>query len=1225
MISLPLLRTFGRLVPAILLVGMAGLRPVRAQEAPAQTPPAEDSSKQAKPPAEAAVSTSRGTAAEPAADEPAILLDPYTVSTDTRGYYGANTMSGTRMNTRIEDLASSITVVTKEQMNDFAMLDINDIFAYTANTEGTQTYTDITVDRNGQITDNSQGNPNNANRVRGLSAANISYGNFEMSGRTPIDPLIIDGVEVSRGPNASVFGLGNPSGTVNQIPIQANVSRSRYTTSFRADSYGGWRTTFDINQMLKKDKLAIRVNGGRQHEDWERKPTGFETKRLDTMVKFRPFERTTFTASYLYYYGYGNRPNNTTPRDYVSAWLAAGKPGWDPVSNLITLNGVVYGANTADDKPGVAANTYIADVSTHKTGPITDAMFSLPQSIGNESDAVANARRIFSRSGGQVTRSNLFVDQSGVTYWTAPTGTLTTPAGGSSTTTRLVVPDASAIFVSTTPGRYDSQPLFTSTPGVADKSLYDWTKINLSSIDIFADRTDTYMAQLDQTFIQTPRQNLTAMAAFFREDAERYRRTPASSSGNSGQSGQLYVDVNTRNLDGTVNTNFGRPYISVIEPRTTLQPLRNDTYRAEAAYRLDLSREKGWLKWLGTQTFSAYYDYKYRISRQYSFRDVMTSNTSWINAALNSGVARGNQQTNSLPGVPQPGPNIMRIAYRYYVGDANGSNVDYAPTEFKYGSYPFVWGSAGAWHYDPIQIGQVATTDASSYTANNKQIIKTPGMMLQSHLFEDRLVTTFGVREDLVYSRFGTYPALLSGDAATAIGASDNTVFDYSKMDHWESQWRYNSGRTTTAGAVLRPFRDIPFVDRLAQSNTGGLGLLGDLLRGLSFTYNRSNNFIPQTPAVDLYLRPLPNVTGNGTDYGFWLNMFGGKVVLHVNRYENNQFNARDGDANTIAQRVLRHDLDAGQSDSFRLYAAVGNWLSATGKPSGKTDILAVMKMDPARYDALVNAYQTGTLAATNDIKGKGTEIEINFNPTNYLTVTASATETEAINSNVSSSIQDYINERMPVWLTLVDPSINDSSVSTNNSPVAAKQEGFPNTLIPANSWWRHSYSTSQTAQQNFFTFVQAPLDVITETQGKPTATLSRYNFRMATNLQLAGLTDRSILKNFSVGGAVRWQGKQSIGYYGQDYANALANGISIYHLDANNPIWEGSQWYFDAFLAYKMRFWHKKIGATFRFNVKNIQEAGGLKPIRAFPDGTPYAYRIVDPRQFIFSSTFDF
>ena len=143
--------------------------------------------------------------------EDVVTLSPYEVSTsNNRGYLATNSMSGTRFNTKLDDLASSISVVTKEQMADFAMLDINDVFAYTGNTEGTRTYTATTTDRNGSISDDVQLNPQGANRVSGIAPANISLGNIETMGRVPLDPITLDAVEISRGPNANVFGLGNP-------------------------------------------------------------------------------------------------------------------------------------------------------------------------------------------------------------------------------------------------------------------------------------------------------------------------------------------------------------------------------------------------------------------------------------------------------------------------------------------------------------------------------------------------------------------------------------------------------------------------------------------------------------------------------------------------------------------------------------------------------------------------------------------------------------------------------------------------------------------------------------------------------------------------------------------------------------------------------------------------------------------------------------------------------
>src|SRR5207237_4841671 len=135
---------------------------------------------------------------------------------DDKGYYASSTMSGTRLNSKLEDLGASITVVTKQQLSDTASIDINDIFLYEANVEGTGQFTDPTTDSRGNpIVDNVTGSPQSANRVRGLSAANIAIGNFASNGTVPIDTYKLESVEISRGPNSSIFGLCDSSGTLN--------------------------------------------------------------------------------------------------------------------------------------------------------------------------------------------------------------------------------------------------------------------------------------------------------------------------------------------------------------------------------------------------------------------------------------------------------------------------------------------------------------------------------------------------------------------------------------------------------------------------------------------------------------------------------------------------------------------------------------------------------------------------------------------------------------------------------------------------------------------------------------------------------------------------------------------------------------------------------------------------------------------------------------------------
>ena len=272
------------------------------------------------PKAEQALSATAG--ARPTTDSAVaevVKMSPFEVISDTKGYYAANTMSGTRLNSKLEDLGAAISVVTKEQMDDFAMLDINDIFLYTAGTEGTGTYTDFSIDRNGSVLDNTSSDPAGANRVRGIGPANISFDGIATMGRVPIDPLSLDSVEVSRGPNANIIGLGGAGGTVNMVPATANLSRNRAQVVARGDSYGGYRGSLDINRVLLKNKLSIRASEMYEHDAFVRKPSGTGSERYSFMFKYRPWATTTVSASYANFRQWGNRPNVTPPRDSVSA------------------------------------------------------------------------------------------------------------------------------------------------------------------------------------------------------------------------------------------------------------------------------------------------------------------------------------------------------------------------------------------------------------------------------------------------------------------------------------------------------------------------------------------------------------------------------------------------------------------------------------------------------------------------------------------------------------------------------------------------------------------------------------------------------------------------------------------------------------------------------------------------------------------------------------------
>jgi len=128
----------------------------------------------------------------------------------------------------------------------------------------------------------------------------------------------MDSLELSRGPNANIFGLGNASGTVNQVPATANLTRDFSRVELRGDSYEGWRASLDVNRRILKNKLSVRASYANQHTGFVRKPSGEDARRLSFQVKAQPFKNTTLSGSWYNYRNAAVRPNFTTPRDYYT-------------------------------------------------------------------------------------------------------------------------------------------------------------------------------------------------------------------------------------------------------------------------------------------------------------------------------------------------------------------------------------------------------------------------------------------------------------------------------------------------------------------------------------------------------------------------------------------------------------------------------------------------------------------------------------------------------------------------------------------------------------------------------------------------------------------------------------------------------------------------------------------------------------------------------------------
>ena len=1151
---------------------LASTAPTWAQQAPANITPAqlqrydtnkngrldpsELSAMEADQKAAAAAPTAAGAST---ADDSTVRLSPFEVNEANKGYYATNTMSGTRLNTKLEDLGSSISVVTKQQMSDFAMLDLNDIFAYESGTEGTGNYTAFDVDRNGMVTDQIQNNPQGANRIRGIGSANISLGGFATSGRVPVDPSAIDAVEISRGPNSSIFGLGEGSGTVNLVASTANVSREASSLELRLDDLGGWRTALDLNRPIIKGKLAFRVSGVYQHDAYQQKPSGFDSKRLNTMLRFQPFKDTTLRASFQTYRGSGTRASAVTPRDAVTYWKSLGSPAWDPIANAVTVNGVTTVLTGTTNPTGLAGQNF--------------------------SDPI------------------LFVD-GGIKLWTIgrlPSATATDGPNNTGGTSRLLESIAEPVRT--------GRPLFSTLAGVSSKSVYDYSKINLAGPNNITDSTDTSTVEFEQYLLNTDRNKIAVQLAWQREDADRLNRNVIGQASATAASYYLYVDPNTKLLDGRANPYFGRPYVGVGEPVTESQPYVRDSYRAQGAYILDLTQEQGWKKWIGRQQLLGYYEERKSKTFRYRFRDAMISDNPIYAPA---GVPKANQSG-----------TVARLAtrgyYHFYAGDNIGANVDYAPSGYKLGDYDFQWynpqanGGAGAWVTDKATLGTSGINEGTAGSFAVLNLIKTKGAMLQSNLFEDRLVTTFGRRSDENRNR-NQRPSVLKANGWEFDYAAMNGWAADPKLDDGDPLWALRSGDTKTSGVVVKPFRGWGAIDR-TRSQGGLMGFAADLLSGLTGYYNTSNSFRPETPAISILLTDLPNPTSDGKDYGITLNI-GNKFVLRANKYSTKQINSRAGQSAIFATRTLRVDFAnfAGNNDAISLQRQARNWLGPNG-PNGANGLTG-----PALEDAVANLmgltpaqlaqFNNNVISETSDVIAKGNEYEVSFNPNNFWTLRANLTRQESIDANLSPNIPAWIKQRIPIWEKIVDPRA-----------VAA---GFP----VGTTWLDTGYNGdnpqvgSGTPRTFLTNNVVNPLAIVQATEGKARPQTREWRFNLNTSYRLAGMFENKHLKRMSVGGAVRWESKGAIGYYGIPIGGSLEAATQ---LDPNRPIYDKAHAYFDGFATYNTRLLNDKIRAKFQLNVRNIQESKAhLQAVGAYPNGVGHTFRIINPRTFIFTTTFD-
>jgi catecholate siderophore receptor len=192
------------------------------------------------------------------------------------------TASATKTPTALRDVPQSITVVTRELINDQMMTSVGDVMRYVPG---------ISVHQG----------ENNRDQV--IIRGNSSSADFFINGvRDDVqyyrDLYNVARVEALKGPNALIFGRGGAGGVVNRVMKEAGSDRVR-EFSVQAGMFDNRRLTMDIDQPVN-DQVAIRLNGVYENSDSFRDYVGLERYGVTPAVTVNPSDRTKITLRYEY-------------------------------------------------------------------------------------------------------------------------------------------------------------------------------------------------------------------------------------------------------------------------------------------------------------------------------------------------------------------------------------------------------------------------------------------------------------------------------------------------------------------------------------------------------------------------------------------------------------------------------------------------------------------------------------------------------------------------------------------------------------------------------------------------------------------------------------------------------------------------------------------------------------------------------------------------------------
>lgn len=1164
-----------------------------------------------------------------AADD-VVMLSPFEVSeASSKGYVATSTLAGSRINTKLEDVGSAISVVTAEFLRDVGATDNKTLLTYTVGTEVGGLQGNYRGASGGSSEDESGkfSNPNGNTRVRGLTSADNTRNFFGSS--IPWDGYNIDRVDMQRGPNSILFGLGSPAGIINTTTKTAQ-HRDFGEVEIRFGSYDANRQSIDINKNILKKELSLRVNLVRNDEKYKQEPAYsldrrvFGTLRYDPRLLNKGGTKTGIKLNYESGTIRSNNPRTITPTDQLTAWWTKlGHQTFNP--NNVQNSGIFYDANGNPYWPSDAGQfpkTRSDANGVSSTNPNYMPWLGDPETYGGV---------WMQYDPGQSTAYAVGQSEYRNKYGISSAGAVDGGIGGLPYSRRVTV--ATPYYVaqsrdSTLP--YASWGVWKNYT-LSDSSIFDFYN-NLLDGDNKKEWSNfhNFSASVNQTFFD----GLLGYDVSYNQ--ERYRRGQNTFMGEA----KISVDINAYNIDGTPNKNVGRPYISSgygsNSSETTLEASRLSLF-LDHNFNKD-GKGPWWAKLIGRHTISGLYSRDMYKSDWRSYKRYGTEDS--FGYAFNSTTEASSLESNSrnvsslvylgdslLSASSPQNAHIQRagyvsvpdsVQYRYFDSRWNNPNVDpgSAWTSTLNGSKSTQAENPAnyvGWTSMPVKILNSDNDSDREYLTTgatlNKRKVESKAAVWQAYFWDGAVVGMYGIRNDKVKSW------AYSGTKGTTTGRVDLGAKDSNGFLQYSTEGKpYNLHEANS-----------PSWSVVVKLNP----LLGNRLPfNISYYYNKSQNFQITGTRNNIYGESIAAPSGNTIDRGIMLSTKDGRFSARINKYVTSVKNASNTSKLTtwflLGNFIQRNENLA---DAYQYHLSVQGDPTSADKTDGTSSQGFAWKWTPgvgqtqaqadAQRDAAIAAWRAYTqepmvqrilkawgfndfnvtqltalstpvanFTATEDQVSKGWEYELTANPTRNWRVSFNAAKTEAMRTNVGgTTFAEFV----------------DLTNTYQHGPMGFMRQwgGDGATSTSLTSW-----------NSNFY----GDYSLMKLLEGTYSGELRRWRY----NLVMSYSFSRGMLKGVTVGGGYRWQDRVVIGY------PPLDDGSGKVSYDINHPYYGPSQDGIDLWIGYSRKL-SSKVDWRVQLNVRNVGDGNKVYPLSTQWDGSVAAWGIAPSQSWTLTNTFKF